>query len=51
MKIIRTVKGCRNTSRKATSLRMFLDWSSTRLMSILAPHQEFCPRFSSRVSE
>ena len=48
-KIIITVKGRRKTSWKAASLRMFLDCSSTRLMSIRAPHQEFWPRVSRRV--
>ena len=42
-KIMMALKGKRKISWKATIRKMFLDWNSTRLIIILAPHHEFWP--------
>ena len=47
VKIISTLKGRRKISLNATSRKMLRDWNSTRLISSLAPHQEFWPGIGS----
>jgi len=42
-KMPNTMKGIRKISVNETSLRIFLDWNSTREMRRRAPHQTFWP--------